>query len=67
VLDVAKSGNNVLLSFGTQPGFSYAIQYKTNLTDVTWLPLTNVAGDGSLKTVGDPATAVRRFYRMQVQ
>jgi Carbohydrate binding module (family 6) len=53
------------LSFGTQPGFDYTIQYKNTFQDATWTPLVTVAGDGTIKTVNDPLGSTR-FYRLQV-
>jgi len=35
------SGGNVNLSFSGQAGLSFAVLYKTNLTDATWSVLTN--------------------------
>jgi hypothetical protein len=61
------SGGNINLSFLTQTGFSYQIQYKNDLSDANWSNLGNaVAGDGTTKSVSDP-TAGKRFYRLQVQ
>ena len=68
-LTIARSGPNVNLSFLSQTGFSYQIQYKDNLTDPTWLPLGSpVTGDGTLKTTSDPTSGgQRRFYRLYIQ
>src|SRR5262249_721323 len=64
-LAVAISGPNINLSFLSQTGFSYQIQYKNDLTDPTWTPLGSpVTGDGTLKTVSDPNNGERRFYRL---
>jgi len=60
------SGGNFLLSFGTQPGFNYTVQSKTNLNDVIWNAVGTVPGDGTTKSVSDPKTGPRRFYRLQV-
>jgi hypothetical protein len=62
----AVSGGNFVLTFGTQPGFNYTVQYKTNLTDASWSSLSTTAGDGNTRTVTDPRTAAHRFYRLQV-
>jgi len=67
VLSAVISGSNINLSFLSQAGFSYQIQYKDNLTDSTWIPLGSpVTGDGTLKTVSD-ATGGHRFYRAFIQ
>jgi len=67
VLAASLSGTNVVLSFPTIAGFTYTVLTKSNLTDVTWNPLTSVSGDGSLKSVNEPATAAKRFYRLSIQ
>jgi len=67
-LSIARSGNNANISFPTQSGFSYQVQYKTNLVDVNWLPLGSpVAGNGSVQTIPDPIGSQQRFYRLSIQ
>ena len=63
------SAGSLRLSFPTQSGFNYTVQYKTNLTDSTWLNLgVAVVGNGSAQTVTDPTNgSARRFYRLSVQ
>ncbi len=39
VLGAALAGGDVVVSFLGQIGFSYQLQYKDQLTDVSWLPL----------------------------
>jgi len=58
---------NISLSFPTQNGSSYTVQYKDNLTDDTWQTLTTLTGDGSIQTTTDPADQTQRFYRVSVQ
>jgi len=65
VLQGALTGGEMRLSFGTQTGFNYTVQYKNNLTDATWLPLSTVGGDGSGKMVADPMGS-ERYYRLLV-
>ena len=65
-LKSAVSSGNFVLSFGTQPGFNYTIQSKTNLNDVSWTTVSTAAGDGTTKSVSDPKTGPQRFYRLQV-
>lgn len=60
------SGGNFVLSFGTQSGFNYTVQSKTNLSDVSWNAVGTVAGDGSTKSLSDPKTGPSRYYRLQV-
>jgi hypothetical protein len=55
------------LSFPTLPGYSYEVQYKTNLTDAVWLPLgSSFSGNGWTQTVSDTVSS-RGFYRLQIQ
>jgi glucose/arabinose dehydrogenase/regulation of enolase protein 1 (concanavalin A-like superfamily) len=50
----------------TQPGVSYAIEYKNNWSDSEWLPLETVIGTGELISVEDAAIpGASRFYRVR--
>jgi hypothetical protein len=62
-------GNGMMgISFATQPGYDYQVEYKTNLTDAVWIPLGNViSGDGTIQSLNDTIGANSRFYRMQIQ
>ncbi len=65
---VAQVGNNVVVKFPTTTGFKYQLQYKTNLTDPTWLPVGSpVPGNNGTQTVSDAINLGPRFYRVQVQ
>lgn len=56
------------ISFPTQPGYTYQVEYKTNLTDAARVPLGNaVSGDGTIHSLNYPAGADSRFYRVQIQ
>jgi hypothetical protein len=66
-LNATLSGGNLALSFATQSGFNYTVQYKTHLTDANWTVLGSVAGDGTVKSMNDAATQGSRFYRLAVQ
>jgi hypothetical protein len=58
----------MVLSFPTENGFTYQVQYKNNLTDSTWTDLGSaLTGNGSVQTVTDAATAANRFYHVKVQ
>ncbi len=62
------SGGNISVSFPSQTGYSYQLQYKNNLTDANWTSVGSaVSGDGSVKSVVDSTTASHRYYRVQVQ
>jgi hypothetical protein len=66
-MNAAASNNTVNLSFPSVAGHDYNVQYKTNLTDVTWQTLMTVPGTGSNLLVPDPADQRTRFYRLFVQ
>jgi len=68
LLKASKSGTNILISFLSEDGLSYLLQYKTNLTDSSWNQLGSpILGDGTVKVVSDPNTGSRRFYRALTQ
>jgi hypothetical protein len=54
------------LSFPTEPGKSYTVQYKNNLSDPTWTDLETVVGTGGNLNINDPTPAglPSRFYRI---
>ncbi len=67
-LSASLVGANIHLTFPTASGASYQVQYKLNLSDPTWTPLGSaVSGDGTTKSVDDPASGLRRFYQLLVQ
>jgi hypothetical protein len=63
-LTAARSGNNVVVSFPSQSGVIYRVFYRENLATGNWSLLTSVLGDGTIKSVNDPATATGRFYKV---
>ncbi len=59
-----KVGTNFVVSIQSELGKNYTVQYILALGS-TWQVLTNVAGNGSVITVSDPAAnAAQRFYRL---
>jgi uncharacterized repeat protein (TIGR01451 family) len=54
------------LSFASQSGTSYTVQYKNSLTDAAWTDLETVVGTGGNLSITDPAATQRptRFYRV---
>lgn len=66
-LSAMSAGSSLNLSFPTQAGYSYQVEYKTNLTDVPWLPLGSpISGNGATQKVND-AGSTTRFYRVRIQ
>jgi len=66
-LTCSVTGGTRNLSFLTQAGFDWTVQFKNNLTDSTWQTLTTVTGDGTIHTVSDSSSQARRFYRLSIQ
>ncbi len=67
-LAVSSSGGNMNISFQTQPGYGYQVEYKTNLTDAVWILLGSaIIGDGTSHSVGDAIGGGSRFYRVRSQ
>ncbi len=67
-ISAALDSGNMVLSFATESGFNYQVQYKNNLTDSTWNNLGSaLAGNGAVQSVNEPATGNNRFYRLQIQ
>jgi hypothetical protein len=64
---VTGSGSGFSLSFPTESGLVYTVQYKNNLTDAAWQTLTAVNGTGSTVTITDSAAPTHRFYRLSIQ
>ena len=54
-------------SIQTQPGVTYEVQYKDDLSAANWTLLQTINGDGTVKTFSDPApAAISRYYRIIV-
>jgi len=69
-LQAMVSGGNIVISFPTQNGSSYQLEYKNNLTDPGWTSLGSaIPGNGSVQSVTDTNTATggHRYYRVAVQ
>jgi hypothetical protein len=67
-LTASRSGGNIVISFATQAGLNYQVEYKDNLTDTNWLPLGSaLVGNGSVQSATDSIVGSKRFYRVHVQ
>jgi hypothetical protein len=53
----------------TLRGFRYELQAKTNLTDLSWNPLTEVLATNpwSEMTLPDTSADQRKFYRVRIR
>jgi hypothetical protein len=61
------NGGTRNLSFPTQNGFNYTVQYTTSLKNPVWQTVSSVSGNGSTQIVPDVSTQSSRFYRLSVQ
>ena len=66
-LSATCTGSQINISFPTQSGFNYQLQYKSSLADTTWNPLATIAGDSTVKSISDSTGAGTCFYRVQIQ
>jgi len=66
-VNATESGSNAVLSFPSQSGFNFQVQYKTNLQDATWNSTTNLPGDNTVISIADPVLSMARFYRIVEQ
>jgi hypothetical protein len=61
-----KNGNTATFTYRSTAGLTNVVEYATNIGSPVWIVLTNVAGDGSLKTIIDSAAVGSpRFYRVR--
>ena len=61
-------GTSFGLKFATEVGVSYYVEWKGELTNGSWNPLSTNVGTGSPVTISDtPLTPPQRFYRVRVQ
>jgi hypothetical protein len=62
------SDTNFILSFPTQTGLTYVVEYKDALFTPDWTPLQTNTGTGGSITNLEPATNIPgRFYRVKAQ
>ncbi|HEX3628688.1 MAG TPA: cellulase family glycosylhydrolase [Verrucomicrobiae bacterium] len=67
VITSLNSISNQIISFPTQKGFSYQLQYKTNLNDRIWSAMGNpVPGNDGYQIVKGLPVGTSRFYRVQM-
>jgi hypothetical protein len=69
ILTATRSGANIVLSFATQNGHSYQVEYKNNLADPAWATLGSpISGNGGVQSASDSMVGrSTRFYRVHVQ
>jgi hypothetical protein len=65
LLNPTWAGNNFTISFASQNGVTYTLEYKDALDANTWTVLAPVAGNGGAMSVTDAyASSPQRFYRV---
>jgi hypothetical protein len=69
ILAISQAGASVCISFASEPGVSYLLEYKNSLGDATWTPLSSpVAALGTVMMLQDSnAPANSRYYRLRSQ
>src|SRR5262249_39639561 len=55
------------LSFASERGQTYCVEYKSSFAGPVWNLLTTLSGNGSVLNVSDPSRESSRFYRVRVQ
>jgi Bacterial TSP3 repeat len=72
IQSVTPQSGGFLVSWQSQPGIVYQVQWKNALTDSSWMSITpDITGDGSLLNWTDDGTqtgglATSRFYRIAI-
>jgi len=68
ILNPVHAGSTTTFSFLTQSGLTHYVEYKNDLSDLTWSPLQTVGGNGSITNITDnTASGVQRFYQVRTQ
>ena len=66
-ISASVSGGSIQLSFATQNGYNYTVQFKNHITDAVWTTLSTIPGNGSVQIVPDVSSQSSRFYRVSAQ
>lgn len=67
-LTISSSGGQVTISFRSQAGSIYTLQYKNTINDPTWQSVGPSAfGDGSVKSIILPVGQSSQFFQLSVQ
>jgi hypothetical protein len=61
---ISRSGTNLNLAFPTYLNLPYVVAWKSDLTVPDWAVLTNLAGDGAVKSLTVNSQANARFYKV---
>ena len=67
VTDIVVAGASVTLTFTTQPGLRYRVQFKDDLADPEWSDLPgDVIATGTTSSKSDSPGVSQRFYRVML-
>jgi hypothetical protein len=67
-LTASLAGGNIQISFLSQSGHSYQLQWSASLTGGIWTNLgSSIVGDGTTKAASESAGTGNGFYRVQIQ
>ncbi len=65
ILNPHVASGSLMFEFSTEAGQTYTVEYADTLPSNNWQTLTTLTGDGTIKTVSDPASLPARFYRVR--
>ena len=61
------NGATLGMTFPSEVGPTYVVEYKNALTNGAWIPLSTNAGNGSAVTVSVSTTNDQRYFRVRMQ
>ena len=63
-----RTGSSFSVQAETTVGYTYYLEYKTNLTATDWSLASEISGDGTTRGLTDTtANDLQRFYHVRVQ
>jgi len=66
ILNPHEASGSLVFELSTEAGQTYTVEYADTLPSSNWQTLTTITGDGTTRTVSDPASLPARFYRVRV-
>ena len=60
-------GESFVLSFGTEVGPLYVVDYTSSLTNTAWTPLSTNAGTGGILVITNTVTGAEGYFRVRMQ
>jgi hypothetical protein len=63
----ARHGNDFTFSFSTEVGPSYVLDYKSALTNATWVHVSTNVGNGGILSITNTSSNPEGYYRIHVQ